>query len=160
MPFDDLRFKGQGSQTWNTKFHFACFRQEFAFIVSCPRVLPIRTALIPRSLADRIGFRIQQRIQRILYGLSDKSVEMRPNLFFIDFNRSGDCLFGFLRYIFHGLFSFLWLEFSHYNQSENRPLSRAFFQNVRNFPDVIQAFSSLYPIKMCAISRTLSTLSF
>lgn len=53
--------------------------------------------------------------------LSDKSVEMRPNLFFINFNRSGDCLFVFLRYIFHGLFSFLWLEFSHYNQSENRP---------------------------------------
>ncbi len=46
---------------------------------------------------------------------------MRPNLFFINFNRSGDCLFVFLRYIFLGLFSFLWLEFGHYNQSENRP---------------------------------------
>ena len=46
---------------------------------------------------------------------------MRPNLFFVNFNRSGDCLFVFLRYIFLGLFSFLWLEFGHYNQSENRP---------------------------------------
>ena len=53
---------------------------------------------------------------------------MRPNLFFVNFNRSGDCLFVFLRYIFLGLFSFLWLEFGHYNPS----------------------------LKMCAIFRTLS----
>ncbi len=103
------------------KFYFSRFCQEFAFVASRPRILPIRTALIPRSLADRVGFRIQKSIQRILDGLSDKAVEMRPNLFFINFNRSGDCLFVFLRYIFLGLFSFLWLEFGHYNQSENRP---------------------------------------
>lgn len=68
----------------------------------------------------------------------NQSVKMRSNLFFIDFNRSGDCLFVFLRYIFHDLFSFRWLEFGHYNQSENRP----FFQ--------------VPSLKMCAISRTLS----
>ena len=82
------------------KFYFSGFCQKFAFIASGPCILPIRTALIPRGLADRVGFRIQKRIQRILDGLSDKSVEMRPNLFFIDFNRSGDCLLVFLRCIF------------------------------------------------------------
>ena len=65
---------------------------------------------------------------------TSKSDRLRPNFFYINFNRSRDCLFGFWRYIFHGLFPFL---FGHYNQSGNRPLSRAFFQNVRNFPDVI-----------------------
>ena len=92
------------------KFYFSRFCQEFAFIASGPCILPIRTALIPRGLADCVGFRIQKRIQRILDRLPNQSVEMRPNLFFINFNRSGDCLFVFLRYIFLGLFSFLWLD--------------------------------------------------
>ena len=78
--------------------------------------------------------------------LSDKSVEMRPNLFFINFNRSGDCLFVFLRYIFLGLFSFLWLEFGHYNQKTG-PFSSALSQNVRNFPDVIFQLPSIQPQK-------------
>ena len=52
----------------------------------------LRNALIPRSLADCVDFRIQKRIRRILYRLSNQFIEMRSNLFFIDFNRSGDCL--------------------------------------------------------------------
>lgn len=106
LTLNDLRFKWQRSQTGNVKFHFARFRQKFAFIASGSRLLTGRTALIPRSLADRVGFRIQKRIQRILDRLSNQSVKMRPNLFFVNFNRSGDCLFVFLRYIFHSLFSF------------------------------------------------------
>ena len=98
------------------------------------------------NLADRVGFRIQKRIQRILDRLPNQSVEMRPNLFFINFNRSGDCLFVFLRYIFLGLFSFLWLEFGHYNQKTG-PFSSALSQNVRNFPDVIFQLPSIQPQK-------------
>ena len=37
----------------------------------------------------------------------DQSVKMVSDSFFVDFDRPGDCLFGFLHYIFHGLFSFL-----------------------------------------------------
>ena len=29
-----------------------------------------------------------------------------PNLFFVNFDRAGDCFFSFLSYIFHDLFSF------------------------------------------------------
>ena len=88
-----LCFKWQRSQTGNAKFHFSRFRQKFAFIAFGPRILPIRTTVIAQSLADRVGFSIQQCIQCILDGLPNQSIEMRPNLFFIDFNRSGDCLF-------------------------------------------------------------------
>ena len=72
----------------------------------------------------------------------DQSVKMRPNLFFIDFHRSGDCLFIFLRYIFHGLFflSFDYGLVTIINQETNRSFSRAFFQNVRNFPNGILIF--------------------
>ena len=38
-----------------------------------PAYLPIRTALIPRSLADRVSFRIQKRIQSILGRLPNHS---------------------------------------------------------------------------------------
>ena len=93
------------------QFLFARFRQEFAFVAPDPHILPIRTALIPRSLADRVGFRIQERIQRILDGLSNQSVKMRPNLFFS---------------------SILII-----NQKTG-PFSSALSQNVRNFPDVIR----------------------
>ena len=106
ITLNDLRFKWQRSQTGNVKFHFARFRQKFAFIASGSRFLTSRTALIPRSLADRVSFRIKKSIQCILDRLSNQSIKMRPNLFFINFNRSGDCLFVFLRYIFHSLFSF------------------------------------------------------
>ena len=85
------------SANGNQKFHFARFGQKFAIVASCSHILPIRAAPIPRSLADRVGFRIQERIQRILDGLSNLSVEMRPNLFFTDFNCSGDCFFVFMR---------------------------------------------------------------
>ena len=93
--------------TGNMQSHFSRFRQEIALIASAPRILPIRTALIPRSLADRVGCCIQQRIQRILDRLPNQSVKMRPNFFFSDFNRSGDSLFIFLCYLFHGQFFFL-----------------------------------------------------
>ena len=110
ITLNDLRSKWQRSQTGNLKFYFSRFCQEFAFIASGPRILPIRTALIPRSLADRVGFRIQERIQRILDRLPNQSVKMRPNLFSIVFNRSGDCLFIFLHYISYGLFPFLLIQ--------------------------------------------------
>ena len=57
----------------NAKFCFARFRQEFAFAASGLRILPIRAALMPRSLADRVGFRIQKSIQRTLDRLSNQS---------------------------------------------------------------------------------------
>ena len=63
---------------------------------------------------------------------------MRPNLFFIDFNRSGDCLFVFLRYVFHGLF---FLSFDY------------------GLVSIINQETGLFQepsFKMCAISRTLS----
>ena len=66
--------------------------QEFAFIASGPCILPIRTALIPRSLTNRVSVRIQKRIQRITDRLPNQPVKVRLNLFFIDFDRSGDCL--------------------------------------------------------------------
>ena len=58
ITLNDLRFKWQRSQTGNVKFYFSRFCQEFAFVASGPCILPIRTALIPRSLADRVSFRI------------------------------------------------------------------------------------------------------
>ena len=65
-------------------------------------------------------------------------LKMRPNLFFIDFNRSGDCLFVFLHYISHGLFSFLYDYglVTIINQKTGL-FSSPFSLNVRNFPDVI-----------------------
>ena len=142
------------------KFYFSRFCQKFAFIASGPCILPIRTALIPRGLADRVSFRIQKRIQRILDRLPNQSVEMRPNLFFINFNRSGDCLFVFLRYIVYGLFSFLWLEFGHYNQSENRPFFKYLLSKCAQFSGRYQSdknhtgATSVLPVgKFCPISR-------
>ena len=61
---------------------------------------------------------------------------MRPNLFFIDFNCSGDRLFVFLRCIPRGGFPF-------FGQSlgsiigKKSPFSSARSQNVHNFSDVI-----------------------
>ena len=50
---------------------------------------------MPRSLADRVGFRIQERIQRILDGLSNQSVKMRPNLFFSSILIAPEIAFSF-----------------------------------------------------------------
>ena len=65
----------------DVKFYFSRLCQEFAFIAFGPRILPIRTALIPRSLADRVGFRIQKRIQRILDRLSNVRQDASESLF-------------------------------------------------------------------------------
>ena len=84
------------------------------------------------------SFRFQECIQRILNRLPNQSIKMRPNLFFINFNRSGDCLFIFLRYIFHGLF---FLSFDY-----------GLVTIINQKTDLFQEPS----FKMCAIFRTLS----
>ena len=54
---------------------------------------------------------------------------MRLNLFFIDFNCSGDCLFVFLHYIFHGLFPGL---VTRINQ-KNRPFFKILLSKCAQF---------------------------
>ena len=58
---------------------------------------------------------------------------MRPNHFFIDFNRSGDSLFVFLREIFHGLFPFFDYGLVTVINQKTGPFSNALSQNVRHF---------------------------
>ena len=66
--------------------------------------------------------------------LAHQPVKVIPNLFFVDFDRSGDCFSRFLSYIFHDLFSFL-IDFwpGNYNQSENRSLFKQPFSKCAQF---------------------------
>ena len=59
ITLNDLRFKWQRSKAGNVKFYFSRFCQEFAFIASGPCILPLRTALIPRTwqIASASAFR-------------------------------------------------------------------------------------------------------
>ena len=71
-----------------------------------PRVQAVRRPLIAARIANGIRFRIQQSVQGVLDRLPHQPVNVVLNLFFINFDGSGDCFFRFMRYIFHDLFSF------------------------------------------------------
>ena len=103
---DDLRFEGQTPKPGNFQIDLARLGEQLSVTASRPGVQPLRCPLIAARIADGIRFRIQQGVQCVLDGLPHQTVNVVLNLFFINFDGSGDCFFRFMRYIFHDLFSF------------------------------------------------------
>ena len=92
---DDLRFEGQTPKPGNFQIDLARLGEQFSVIASRPGIQAIRCPLMAARIADGIRFRIQQGVQRVLDGLPHQTVNVVLNLFFINFDGSGDCFFPF-----------------------------------------------------------------